>query len=993
MKPWERNWGGKQPAQNKGGAPWQQDWGGQQAQPYGPDNPMPGAEGKRLSQWDIDPQTGQEVLTPWWMQGTEYDEAHKLDPSDPLFNRPQFLSEHIDIPTNMEGVALTGQALGRGAADVIGAPGDLANMFSDLVNKGINAILPKSMEYAYGSSIPGSDAVAGAASSVAEGLGYPVRDPNEMSPQERSVYETIRFGSGAGLGGAGMASRAARVGRAAEMGQDVNRVEKALTAPYMERPVRQVADDIAAGAGAGYAHAGMQESYPDSPLADIAGTMLGGMGGSLGSRAVEGIVKAPFNKARNMTSVTLPDGSTESRRTVDDAAKLFYSQTTDPVRAGANLRSFLQSAKEGGMTPLTTGVAADDVGLAANEVRMRAQNSRPFMEKDQRIRTDISKSVNALRDPNADTSAPQKLAARERDRLTQEATEQADAARANVVKAEGELTNVGRETEAMLEPVTSQQGRAAEASRALDEQIGTEGVLGERTKAKNKAFDEAAGDEVVSAQPIARSVEKVQSEMNAIGIENSGLPADFVKKVKALMPDEGEVGTGLFDATGKEITKTANQGDLGEVKLRDVSRVRMDITSAMARAKKAGNYDLLDNLSTLKRDINDMVDNTASFDEAQKYYREEYAPFFAKGYGKTYRDTVQKSVDRTGKADPGRIAEIFLNGTPDAASDLKRIIDVAPDKDAATDAVRRYMAADLARMGGNPSPRRVAAWIKNRSAQLDQFPEIKSEFEALQRGVSGQEAKKDSLRAEISRLSNDFSRAEKNVAATRRRVEKGVLGTLVNADPDKYVKNIMGGDDRLQKLDEVNKLIGNDKDAQAGFKRAVTEHLLDTVTGSNVKMTDNVEGPIQYAQIAKVMKNNEDALAKVYSGSEMNAIRRAQKMLSQYGNLARRGTVGSDTAEKIQNQNLAVALETALRVKFGVLKTGGIMKTVKGAARLLPEGRVAKADRVVAQAMLDPELAIMLLDTPVGKVATPEWNAKLTGLIVGAEQGREDDEN
>lgn len=890
----------------------------------------------------------------------DYDPAQQMPTVNPKTFNPQFFGPGIPIPVNADGAAFTGQVLGRAAADIAGAPVDLFN-FAQSGTAGLaNIFLPESMEL---NPLPietgSSDSIANAFGSIAKEAGYPVQDPNTLEDGLDYGYNMGRFATSGAAGGAGMAARANKLQKAGkELGP--------LTSMYAERPVRQVVDDAIAGAGAGYGATVAENNFEDSPMAQLFATLLGGMGASVGSRVAESAVTYPFRKGYEAMPQQLPNGETTSRRTQNDAARYIQDIASDPKAASKTLKENIDVADQNNMTRPSTGVASDDIGLSIEENRRRTRDGQPYLEKDQKIRTEVSESVNSLRDPNADIEAPQQVARQERDRQMLEAKDASNQAQDNLNTAKQQQVNIERDTEAMVEPVRAELGREAEASKQLDKQIGTEGALGERTKVKNKAFDDAAGGQVVNVKPLVKSVEKVEERVNKLGGmgQETGLPGDFVARVKTLS-EAGE-----------------------NVPLKDVSGVRKNITSAIARARQAGNFDLVDDLSTLKKDINDFVDNEASFEVAQKYYREEYAPFFAEGYGKEFRDTVQKSTERTGKADPGRIAEIFLNGTPDAAADLKRIVDIAPDPKAAAAAVERYMAADFAKtLGDKPSPRAMKNWIKNRSAQLDQFPEVKKKFETLQKNVGSQESKQDYLRGEISRLETEFKRAEDNINATERRINKGVLGTLINSDPDRYVKELMGGKDRLQKLDEVNTLIGNNKQAKDGLKRAVTDYLIDSIEGTNTKMTDNVDGPIQYAAIARVMKNNEDALAKVYSPAEMNTLRRSQKLLGQYGNLSKRATVGSDTAEKTKWAK--VALETTLRLKYGVLKAGGIMRTIKDTlAQVNPNSKYNKMDRLVGQAMLDPELAAHLLDVPVSEISKPKWNKKLQFLISGSASGR-----
>ena len=72
-----------------------------------------------------------------------------------------------------------------------------------------------------------------------------------------------------------------------------------------------------------------------------------------------------------------------------------------------------------------------------------------------------------------------------------------------------------------------------------------------------------------------------------------------------------------------------------------------------------------------------------------------------------------------------------------------------------------------------------------------------------------------------------------------------------------------------------------------------------------------------YAKLKKIMDDNELVLNKVYSPAERNALRRMEKMLSQYGNVGRSATSGSDTFHKQKLDSLMTVLEAGLKLKLG----------------------------------------------------------------------------
>jgi hypothetical protein len=122
----------------------------------------------------------------------------------------------------------------------------------------------------------------------------------------------------------------------------------------------------------------------------------------------------------------------------------------------------------------------------------------------------------------------------------------------------------------------------------------------------------------------------------------------------------------------------------------------------------------------------------------------------------------------------------------------------------------------------------------------------------------------------------------------------------------------------------------------------------------------------------------------------MNALRQAHKLLTPGKNIeAARATPGSDTAEK--TSAALRALEAGLKVKYGMLKGGGIMRNLKLIAQTFPDAS-AGASALVSKMWFDPELAQHLLTRPVAEVGTPAWNSKLLKLMGYGAAAREENE-
>jgi hypothetical protein len=113
-------------------------------------------------------------------------------------------------PGVARGLQIGAQGAGRGVADFLGMPGDVA---TGMVNMGLGSAdtltelimgdaAPDALDFRFGPSPVGSDSIADAASNAAEFAGIDVIGRDEMSPVEKFANTATRFGTlglGAGL--------------------------------------------------------------------------------------------------------------------------------------------------------------------------------------------------------------------------------------------------------------------------------------------------------------------------------------------------------------------------------------------------------------------------------------------------------------------------------------------------------------------------------------------------------------------------------------------------------------------------------------------------------------------------------------------------------------------------------------------------------------------------------------------------------------------------
>jgi hypothetical protein len=165
--------------------------------------------------------------------------------------------------------------------------------------------------------------------------------------------------------------------------------------------------------------------------------------------------------------------------------------------------------------------------------------------------------------------------------------------------------------------------------------------------------------------------------------------------------------------------------------------------------------------------------------------------------------------------------------------------------------------------------------------------------------------------------------------------------------------------------------------------------MIRRVTTTNTAMSVGSDGPVSIASLKNFFDDNAKALAAVYTPQEMQSLRRAHKILEPLGNLQRSAVSGSQTVEnQVLKEKTWGLLEVGFKATYGILKGGGIMRTLKIAAKQLA-GDDDPVEQLVKRMYLDPELAQHLLTRNVKEVGSTGWNTKLMKLLAISEGARE----
>ncbi|MDA9488686.1 hypothetical protein [Bradyrhizobium sp. CCBAU 11361] len=892
-------------------------------------------------------------------------------------------------PSSLHSLAVGAQGVGKGLTDIVTGPFDLVAGAQNLVVGGVNKL--------FGTNIP----MATPASKLVEKATGPFSIPeSEMSPGEKLGYNVNRFGTQALGTGAMLAARAPSVAAATTRADTaVGRVFDHLSRPYTEAPARTLFGDTIGGMGSGVAvnaaddyipeHAVVGDTWPKAVANALAPVV-----GAIGANNLQGMTEGLAGLIRNVAAKSF--GSASAPIPLNPNTRAPYS-TADVDRAAAKIqdaasgapRALAQDIRENaaalsrpaeeGASPLqnsampTSGLLSGDPGLIAAEQGARLKAAPDFIKRDQNVKAAAADRVEAMRDPEADLGAVMRRAAQARE-------ERMGAAENDILQREDATRAVDQIRADQGEPLGALANSEvkANASRRLDEALVERTYIPARAE-KNRLFDTAPGraDEL-PADNIFGAVDRVRARAN--GLAPGVLPEDFMRRLDTLRPQMVE--------HAPESGQMVNVGGPGTVNGGDLADLRKFIGPAIERAQASGNFDLADNLHSLRSALNRTIEEAPGYSEANANYRrfaDRFRPERNDEMARLTRELDRGGQDADGQLNragtpPSATAARFLNTAENAAA-LPRALEGSPAAPAGYAALRDYLRADFAKSAlnndGTVNSIRANAWARNNADVLAQFPLVRGEFDDITAAARRGDQMSTQARA-------DLETARAAHKATEAEIDRSAVGTLFREDPRDVAQKLLGGKyDAGTKLDEINALIKNDPQAVRGWKAAVSEVLADKVQGTR-QVGETLD--VQFARLAREFKDNESLLAKTFSPEEMSNLRQAHKILSYFKEAEKRATVGSDTAEKL---NVPGWAQLAVRHFKGDLAGGGLIKRFKLLLEMLPSSK-QNADEIIHMAWFDPNVAAYLLERPVKNPNVPAYNIDLRRLIAAANASRDD---
>lgn len=918
------------------------------------------------------------------------------------------------------------QGVGRGMADFAGAPVDILTLLSNVLNAGlekVGGVFGWDFDLGRAHDLPlSSNSIANTASQVAESLGIRVRDPyTEMTPEERLYYNIDRFGTQAALAAAGLTTAAGSpsVNPMLNPAATPNRVVEAFTRPYWETPARAAIGDVAAGAGAGTANYAYQEFVsPEfrqaNPVLDAvlntAADIAGGVGGYTMAGTARTAGSAAGNAARNVflgaTERTLPSGAAfprnpetgqpYARSVVDMAARTAQQVASSPTMAADEIRRAATDLLLGGAgrnALPTTGILSNDVGLTIFENAARRQNPEPFISRDLNVRDAAVEAAGGI--------APQAATGRQ---------------------FTGAVDNIINQQQLLADSLAQQfrpaAGQGSQAAADIHNLAADKLTRMREASAARFAAVDPNRTATIDVTPLQDLANQIVGQVGNLADPAKILPRGLLDRINNIvgtpetrMPVEGEMtvprtdlGTpreaadgagGFTPETNRPVLDPNNPYPQGQetipvnaeainpatpptTTVGEIVQIWPELSKAIDRARRAENFKLGDNLQALRTRMNELIAEAAANGdveaqralEAQQNWRDTLGTTFGEGAAQQFRRDFNYNPDIMLSE---RTAGKFLRpGAPELAKQLDRIVGAE-----GSDAIHRYLVADMAQNGvidknGMLNPDRLRQWQERWSSVIEiASPRTAKEIQTTlaQLDASGRVGP-DALQSDILAARRSAANPVDN---------PGDLGLVLGRNPTNAVQAIFRSGDPERAVEKILAQIGDDQQALDGLRAAVREYMRDMTTTSRVASTASGVNPISFAALDDMFKRYESTLARIFTPEQMNALQQAHSLLRPLQNLTQSATTGSQTAERFANDFWRY-LEIGFKARFGMLKGGGIIRTLKLAAQTFPSPGAA-VHQLLMQMWFDPELAAHLLTRPVAEVTTPGWNKRLSQLI------------
>lgn len=300
---------------------------------------------------------------------------------------------------------------------------------------------------------------------------------------------------------------------------------------------------------------------------------------------------------------------------------------------------------------------------------------------------------------------------------------------------------------------------------------------------------------------------------------------------------------------------------------------------------------------------------------------------------------------------------------------------------------------------GTIDPRKAEIWMRNHREALDAFPALRQRIENAMdasRGVETESARGASaVKAAETEAKASNAEISKSTKETRKRAQEGAIDRVMHAQDHEEVvarvSRIMKSDNAAAEIGRLRRAAGSDKDAQEGLRKAVVDAMVKDFVG-NTTIGNAEEGTIRSNAFLDFVRNKKGALkAAGFTDSEVKIIeavaedlKRTQRAVTAVKIPGQSNTTQDILAQLKGKRAIHTLLDFVLMPGLAGAETWGahpilgLSSAAAGAAfGALRQRGLMKADKLLAEAMLNPDLALRLME----RVTPKNAEQRVRGLI------------
>jgi hypothetical protein len=337
----------------------------------------------------------------------------------------------------------------------------------------------------------------------------------------------------------------------------------------------------------------------------------------------------------------------------------------------------------------------------------------------------------------------------------------------------------------------------------------------------------------------------------------------------------------------------------------------------------------------------------------------------------------------------------------------------------AREAMQEFMLGEMSDYATDPIKGfdrvRAQKWIREHKTQVDAFPELKAKLGKLDEFVGDQTGRIERLKGLVEQSKKDMAakvvgsgeryqfakdmltQAEKLATRTSDDFERSALASVLKADPERQVDDIISSPNRVARVKELRGKLEGDEAAWKGFQKSVWEKLIGDAKGG--RSTPGRSLMFDEEGVRNILERNGDVIDAVWGNSAP-----AQKQfLGALANAVGANTASSGGTTSIRakvlgrdvpdNLNHLVSAMTSRVYAFqrGVvsgryLVTEQILNVIRRQATKMNDNAI---DRMLMDALADPKVALEMLRAT--KPKSPEGLDKALNAAIYTWQQRYSD--